>query len=362
MSDLSEDVPPLSPEALAFLAQHDATGEPTPAQLRRVRSRVLTSSTDVAPRARRSWLPPELWAVAAVVLLAVVGQLLYLALRTSEPATRETVEPQSPEHRMREAYRVYSRDEFEAALKTCVEPACTNLGRRISRAFDLAERIDTLDTVSLQALVAFDENIATTGRSVVADLIEARRRALDTKPQPEPEPETAPVSSEALFNDSRVEHRARNYERAVMLAERCVRKDPKAAPCWRQLGSSYASIAARDQSMSDMEKARRAYERFLAVAPADDEYVPRVRAILEQAGSSSPAPTVGSVQVRLSVGATTRVAMPETVRRFAVSEAHVAAVEIVGTSLNVLGNEPGRASVLVTFTSGAQTTYDISVR
>jgi hypothetical protein len=32
-----------------------------------------------------------------------------------------------------------------------------------------------------------------------------------------------------------------------------------------------------------MEKARKYYERYLEVAPPDDEYVPRVRQILEQA-------------------------------------------------------------------------------
>ena len=49
------------------------------------------------------------------------------------------------------------------------------------------------------------------------------------------------------------------------------------------LGTVYAAIANRDQSANDMEKARKFYERFLEVAPPDDDYVPKVRAILDQA-------------------------------------------------------------------------------
>ena len=68
-----------------------------------------------------------------------------------------------------------------------------------------------------------------------------------------------------------------------MRLDKCVKTAPQYHPCYRLLGSVYASIATRDQSASDMEKARKYYERFLEVAPPDDDYVPKVKAILEAA-------------------------------------------------------------------------------
>ena len=89
--------------------------------------------------------------------------------------------------------------------------------------------------------------------------------------------------AEALFKEASDEKKAKNYERAVVRLEKCIKIAPQHHPCYRLLGSVYASIATRDQSAGDMEKARKFYERFLDVAPADDEYVPKVKAILDAA-------------------------------------------------------------------------------
>lgn len=115
-------------------------------------------------------------------------------------------------------------------------------------------------------------------------------------PKPEPKVETPkpePVAiakgdpklaeADALYKEANDEKKAKNFERAASRLERCVKVAPTYAPCYRLLGSVYASIAARDQSISDQQKARKNYERYLEVAPPDDEYVPRVKAILEQA-------------------------------------------------------------------------------
>lgn len=91
------------------------------------------------------------------------------------------------------------------------------------------------------------------------------------------------AEAEALFKEAADEKKAKNYERAALRLEKCIKTAPQHHPCYRLLGSVYASIATRDQSASDMEKARKYYERFLEVAPPDDEYVPKVKAILEQA-------------------------------------------------------------------------------
>lgn len=91
------------------------------------------------------------------------------------------------------------------------------------------------------------------------------------------------VEAEALFKEATDEKKAKNYERAVMRLEKCIKISPSHHPCYRLLGSVYASIATRDQSASDMEKARKFYERFVEVAPPDDDYVPKVKAILDAA-------------------------------------------------------------------------------
>jgi ABC transport system ATP-binding/permease protein len=91
------------------------------------------------------------------------------------------------------------------------------------------------------------------------------------------------AEAEALSKEAADEKKARNFEKAAMLLERCIKAAPSYHPCYRQLGSVYAFIAGRDGSASDMQKAQKNYERFLQVAPADDEYVPKVRAILDAA-------------------------------------------------------------------------------
>jgi pSer/pThr/pTyr-binding forkhead associated (FHA) protein len=98
---------------------------------------------------------------------------------------------------------------------------------------------------------------------------------------PKSDPKAA--EAEALFKEASDERKAKNFERAALRLEKCIKISPTYHPCYRLLGSVYASIAARDQSQSDMEKARKYYQRFVEIAPPDDEYVPRVKQILDQA-------------------------------------------------------------------------------
>lgn len=108
-------------------------------------------------------------------------------------------------------------------------------------------------------------------------------------PIPKPDPVVKPAANaktaeaEALFKEASDEKKAKNYERAVVRLEKCIKISPTYHPCYRLLGSVFASIATRDQSAGDMEKARKYYERFLDVAPPDDDYVPKVKAILDAA-------------------------------------------------------------------------------
>ena len=100
-------------------------------------------------------------------------------------------------------------------------------------------------------------------------------------PKPEPVAAKADPEAEALFREASVEAKANNFERAALRLEKCVKIAPTYHPCYRLLGSVFASISSRDQSISDQEKARKYYERYLEVAPADDKYVPRVKQILQ---------------------------------------------------------------------------------
>lgn len=88
---------------------------------------------------------------------------------------------------------------------------------------------------------------------------------------------------EALFKKAEAAKKQRNYEVALINLERCIAQSPGHYPCYRLLGTVRASLAVRDNSSIEQRKAREAYEQYVAIAPADDEYVPKVKVILEQA-------------------------------------------------------------------------------
>ena len=93
-------------------------------------------------------------------------------------------------------------------------------------------------------------------------------------------PDFASADAVKLYREGLLERRAKNFERAAIKLERCVKLDPTAHPCFMVLGAVYASIASRDQSMDAYRKARLNYLMYLKVAPEDDEQIPKVRAIL----------------------------------------------------------------------------------
>lgn len=91
------------------------------------------------------------------------------------------------------------------------------------------------------------------------------------------------AEAEGLFQQGRRASADKEFQKAAELFEKCAKVAPKYHPCLRLLGSTYANLARINSSSNDNEKGRQAYERFLEVAPPDDEYVPKVRSILEQA-------------------------------------------------------------------------------
>src|SRR4051812_42421769 len=105
MSDQEEQVPELDSEAQAFLSRHQLTGEPSAEALERARQRLTTapapsakpaSVVRLAPR-RRPFVPPEVLAAAAVVILLLGAQGLYLVMRTPVLETENQPAPNMPD-------------------------------------------------------------------------------------------------------------------------------------------------------------------------------------------------------------------------------------------------------------------------
>jgi ABC transport system ATP-binding/permease protein len=172
----------------------------------------------------------------------------------------------------------------ERGNKTALEAAAKHL-----EAGNLEKAKTQLDSASGTRLLRARYDALEKRRS---DLVAAKVAANQpTKVEPKAEPKVDPVKkddpklaeAESLYKEAADEKKAKNFERAAIRAERCVKIAPSYHPCYRMLGTVYAAIANRDQSANDMEKARKFYERFLEVAPPDDDYVPKVRAILDQA-------------------------------------------------------------------------------
>lgn len=90
-------------------------------------------------------------------------------------------------------------------------------------------------------------------------------------------------SVEALADAASRECKARRPERALVHLNKCLEVEPQAPVCHRLLGSAYAQLGSIKRDAAYMEKARSAYLRFLEIAPPDDEYVPKVEAILDAA-------------------------------------------------------------------------------
>lgn len=289
MSD-HDEVPSLTPEAKAFLDQHATTGEPSAEALARVRERVLSPgrpapATPAPLPEKRSWWPHEVMAAAAVLLFLVGAQGLYLYFRT--PAQSAEVKA------VVEAYRAGDVEgAHRMASQSCSDAACKPLASSLSQALGLSKRLESLSPRELGQLAALDAQLAEGSDTALGLRIAQRRQGLPLQPPPGEVLATA----EQLFKEGSEEKRARNFEQAVLRLEKCIQIDPGYHACYRLLGSVYASIASRDQSASDMEKARHSYQRFLEVAPPDDEYVPKVQAILDQArgNSAPPAPIAGN--------------------------------------------------------------------
>ncbi|MDP2269164.1 MAG: pilus assembly protein N-terminal domain-containing protein [Archangium sp.] len=327
MSD-TEEAGELSAEAKAFLAGHETTGEPSAEALERGRVRLEGAPLAVAaalmkpqqPRSRRTLFPPEVLAAAAMVSLLLGAQALYLAFRAPTAPVAEPVAEVTPVEPKREA-----------------EPAeVTN--QVLEEKKEAAEAPVKVD-VELNAVAAAWRQ---------GDFEGARRLA------------------GRLYEEGKNERTRKNFEAAALRFQKCIKADPRYHPCYRQLGSVYASIAMRDQSAVAMEQARRAYEDFLDVAPPDDAYYPKVKAILELAPAPTPivnreVPAV--IPLSLSVDGTVKLPLARPVSRLAVLDLKVIEARVLGTdTVQVEGLRSGKTTVTVWFIDGSRTILMVEVK
>lgn len=379
MSEHDEQVPELDADVKTFLARHQQTGEPSPEALARVAQKL--SAPAPAPEVklatvtklpqRRPMFPPEVKAAAAVVIVLLGAQATYLALRQREvvaddpydvprpkPAPPEAkIDPKTPDPQLSAVVAAWRAGDFDGARRLasreCSSAACGEVSGELAEMLDLAHRVDQLSDQERDRLRSFDKKLSNGLDSVL-------QRQLDQAPPPDRE---TLASAKKLFDEATAEKKAKNYDRAALGLEKCVKLAPTYYPCWRLMGSVYASIAMRDQSAGAMEKARVAYKQFLRVAPADDEYVPKVAAILEAARTDDDAdeqwkesldqnPTGPLVSngdtVRLGLGYQHVVTLAKPIARVALGDTSIADVKTLGnTGLLIIGAGVGKTTVLV---------------
>lgn len=147
---------------------------------------------------------------------------------------------------------------------------------------------------STKLLKARWEELDSRRQTLVNEKLAAAKNPVKTEPKPKPPPDTVaevrpsvPVSAdpraadgEAMSKQASDDKKAGHLEAAVLKLEKCVKIAPGYLPCYRQLGSAYASIGSRDSSAAEMDKAKKYYEKYLELAPEDDPYVAKIRTIL----------------------------------------------------------------------------------
>jgi tetratricopeptide (TPR) repeat protein len=97
-------------------------------------------------------------------------------------------------------------------------------------------------------------------------------------------PVTEPVPPRALrlVSQAEKEIRENDLEGALMSMQYCLKLAPRFHGCYRVLGDAWDRLATRDSKAASVVKARMAYERYLELAPPDDEHIQEVRQILAQ--------------------------------------------------------------------------------
>lgn len=366
MSDLDEGGE-LSPEAKAFLSGHQKTGEPSKAALERVQHK-LTAPSVPAPQAKvlplrrkRPLLPPEVMAAAAVVTLLLGGQLVYLMFREQPIAALPPAVATTGSREVKAIAAAWNAGDFaqvqRLAARECASDECRPLATQLDKMLERVKRVESLSAEEHEELLQFDLKLSEGKDTALSHQLNAIPGGLLLPPAEQL------VLGEKLFNEAWSEKKAQNFERALVHLHKCVKTAPAYFQCYRLLGSVYASIAMRDQSAPDIERARQMYEKFLELAPPDDAYVPKVTAILEVGRGGGDAAEATPVANLILLTGQSKVLTIHDIERVAVGDPTTLDVKTLGNDqLEVIGVEPGRTTLLVWKKSGERYSQLIEVR
>ncbi len=129
-----------------------------------------------------------------------------------------------------------------------------------------------------------------------AKLVEKKLAAVPKQPVQPVQPVKQPVvaagglkpEAQKQLDEARPLVKQGQYQAAINRLEKCLKIDNKAFDCHKLLGSAYAKKGAAENNAEDVKKGLAHYERFVELAPPDDESVPKVRKIIEQYKNSPP--------------------------------------------------------------------------
>ena len=168
MSDENEGPPPLSPQLHEFFEEHAKTGEPTQAELGKALLRLhgATRPSRLSVAGRRL-LPPEILAVAAVLVLSVGGAFIGWRVRSANAQTTA----------LSTAKAAWVRGDLEAAsaaFEACSTAECARLAAAVKRAKVQSENLEGLDEAEAGSLLALDRELSDGARSVLAERLEQK--------------------------------------------------------------------------------------------------------------------------------------------------------------------------------------------
>lgn len=345
MSDENEGPPPLSPQLHEFFEAHAKTGEPTQAELGRALLRLhgATRPTMLSVAGRRL-LPPELLAVAAVLVLSVGGAFIGWRVRSANAQTAALLS----------AKAAWVRGDLEAAsaaFEACSTAECARLAAAVKRAKVQSENLAGLDEAEAGSLLALDRELSEGQRSVLAERFEKKpvetteafakkqiaallkeghdettvnaaveafiRAAAGSTPTeearrafelvvslvpstdlsraaeaqlvmfPAAEPVAAPVVESPyppevrdLLDEAKAAKKERRYQDAIRLMSRCLDRFRDQPDCMVVMASAFASRGNDTNSQADNTRAKALYQRFLKVAAPGDRRIERVAEIV----------------------------------------------------------------------------------
>ncbi|MBE2248573.1 MAG: PEGA domain-containing protein [Myxococcus sp.] len=298
MNDLNqnEGAGEVPPEVRAFYALHRDTGEPEAAQLRQARF-------EQGPTLERRWLPPEVMAVAAVLVVslgaAAVGWYVKSRSVVANDAMPEAAAPPSASAQQPGGGEVEADEKFAQEQGTLlVQQGLPH--QVVSRALSLfvvslhvSARSPSLALQNFREVASLVPGTALAGRADA--LAQALVEAEASRPPPAPAPPPDHAAAAELLEHGRRYLREKRFSDAIRVLHRCLAVSNDDLDCMLQLGSSYAARSATEGSVSDQETARGLYERFLVIAPADDARRARVRALLP-GGASAEGEATGEAE------------------------------------------------------------------